>query len=338
MFSLMGQQKNNLVEEVASPLPSSSPPVPIPSSDDARPPSPPVETVDDPSSSTAMEDASDNVQPAEEPNSLRRTTRRTSAARLSEIPSAPKGPSVLKRSDTIIIEPSTSTTAAATAALFAPAMNATALRNLTTKHTHKNQVYFNVLDRRVELRSGNRPPSPSSKIRTVAQREKDEAEKAREERANRRSIIKGDDSLSGSPERPLKHPRAPGDDDEYSTPKRVRLAMGDAEEDPVARRLFVQGKVRKGKDVDRSSSATPSVGVGSDEGQPPPKKNVRWDKLLTSEAGEDDVPTTGSASSRSGSGSDGMKSCLRKAVVSAFLLVTLSPDLKSVFGLDPTAR
>lgn len=134
----------------------------------------------------------------------------------------------------------------------------------------------------------------------------------------RRGVIKGEEDTS--PERPLKHPRAPGDDDEYSTPNKIRLAMGEAQQDPVARRLFVKGG--KGKGADRSASATPSV-VGSDQDKAPAThkakaKNVRWDKLLTSEAPDEDESGGGggSTSSRSGSGSNGdVKSCLRKDVV-----------------------
>lgn len=217
-------------------------------------------------------------------------------------------------------------------------MTATALGKLTTNNTKRNEMRVAELDRRFVLLDIPRPPSPGSRIRTVAQKQSDEAEMARQRRARNRSIMKGEILPLEEPtnvQLPLKHPRAPGDEEEYHTPKKTRQAMEIAEreqdglEDRISdsvpllgeveeedRRRREKGKGKRGQPSDSSDSLT----------SPPAKrpKFVRWDKLIA---------TVGPSQSRDCSGSEGtdsaeggaLRSALSKKAVSnlvAYLCLT----------------
>ncbi|KAF8338101.1 uncharacterized protein EI90DRAFT_3118551 [Cantharellus anzutake] len=158
-----------------------------------------------------------------------------------------------------------------------------ALRDLTTRNTRKNDGYnFSVLNTRVLFKEGPRPPSPASKIRTV---QTEAAEQARNARARKRELIRGgtingSDCLSSNsaitPEtpRPAKHPRAPGDDDDYHTPKKFKLAVGN---DAIMSEPD-DGDGRRGTPCERDES---SEGTVPDHQK---RKFVRWDTLLANDA------------------------------------------------------
>ncbi|KAJ3517145.1 hypothetical protein NLJ89_g685 [Agrocybe chaxingu] len=141
-------------------------------------------------------------------------------------------------------------------------MSITALKDLTTSNTVKNQQYLSAkLETEVIRKEGLRPESPAVKIRTISQRQEEEKERQREERAQRRArrsdeMTSSDVGYSSpceeeSPAKkgePLtKHQRGAGDEDDYETPERP----------DCRRRLFDDG-------------STPV----------PPVRRVQWDRGL----------------------------------------------------------
>lgn len=102
----------------------------------------------------------------------------------------------------------------------APWMSGKELKTTTDRNTMRNQVYLCAIDRQVVHVPGPRPPSPTSKIRTTADRAEEEKKKSREHRAKRR----GTSGQDGSPERPViekvERARGPGDDEDWTTPAR----------------------------------------------------------------------------------------------------------------------
>ena len=67
-------------------------------------------------------------------------------------------------------------------------MSVTALKELTSSNTEKNQHYLAAkLETEVVRKEGARPESPAVKIRTVVQRQQEEKERERSERAKRRA-------------------------------------------------------------------------------------------------------------------------------------------------------
>lgn len=104
----------------------------------------------------------------------------------------------------------------------------TELKNLTSFHTARNEVYFCSIARNVHKREGPRPPSPN-KVRTIAEREEEERKLSRERRARKRESRKsngdtdGEWDSAGSDAEVMvhtKHIRGPGDDEDYATPAR----------------------------------------------------------------------------------------------------------------------
>ena len=102
----------------------------------------------------------------------------------------------------------------------APWMSGKELKTTTDRNTMRNQVYLCAIDRQVVHVPGPRPPSPTSKIRTTADRDEEEKKKSREHRAKRR----GTSGQEGSPERPViekvERARGPGDEEDWKTPAR----------------------------------------------------------------------------------------------------------------------
>lgn len=154
----------------------------------------------------------------------------------------------------------------------------------------RNEVYFCAITRTVVRRDGPRPPSPTSKIRTVADREEEDRRISREERARRRDRTKsGDDTDDEMGEvEPLvftKHLRGPGDEEDYETP------------------------AKSGKRARKSSavSSPGTKGVRRKRSRPDVSgKMVRWDKglVILSDKGE----TRGSSDGGDGS----LKSCIKE--------------------------
>jgi hypothetical protein len=99
------------------------------------------------------------------------------------------------------------------------------LKVATQRNTAKNMVFHCAIDREVIRISGPRPPSPTSKIRTIADRDEEEKRAGRGQRAKRRS--RNSDAHSDVEEElPLiervKRARGPGEDEDYATPVRYK--------------------------------------------------------------------------------------------------------------------
>lgn len=139
-------------------------------------------------------------------------------------------------------------------------MSATALKALTASNTTKNQQTVAVLTTEVIRKEGSRPESPTVKARTILQKQRDEREIRRGERAQRRARMSKEasdtegqtelgDQVSPSARAdhdendygmPLKHRHGPGDEEDYETPERperiiepVRLEGADTKVKPV---------------------------------------------------------------------------------------------------------
>ncbi|KAF8275035.1 hypothetical protein EI94DRAFT_1793681 [Lactarius quietus] len=115
-------------------------------------------------------------------------------------------------------------------------MSAVSLKALTNTNTAKNQHNLAaILETEVIRKQGNRPGSPGTRVRTIEEKRKLEQGKERRERAERRarrtSELQEDSSLTSEDEatlplgpdgRPLRHRRAPGDEEQYKSPERER--------------------------------------------------------------------------------------------------------------------
>ncbi|KAG8913372.1 hypothetical protein FRC01_004575 [Tulasnella sp. 417] len=178
------------------------------------------------------------------------------------------------------------------------------LKSLTAKNTIRNQTYFVEIDLQVVRKDCSRPPSPSTRVRAAIGIEEKEAEakkRGRAERAKKRGLLE-EEMDNEEDESPLKHFRAPGDDEDYETPKRRRLdgeggfvAGGvEAEERFAALQLQLPPEGKKSRS--RTGSSEPvAPGTGSDVDpmdrfvKPNSKgRFVRWNKKLAfhCEAGE----------------------------------------------------
>ncbi|GBE82302.1 hypothetical protein SCP_0406860 [Sparassis crispa] len=115
-------------------------------------------------------------------------------------------------------------------------MSALALKALTTSNTTKNQQQMVALQTEVIRKEGLRPESPTTKVRTILDRQKEmkvQERKERAERRARRSAGEGTSEPDGSSDVgdfsilsvdvdgvPLRHRRGPGDEEDYETPDR----------------------------------------------------------------------------------------------------------------------
>jgi hypothetical protein len=113
-------------------------------------------------------------------------------------------------------------------------LDPTSLRNLTTSNTLRNQHYVcSKVETKVILKEGKRPASPTSKVKTILEKKKEEQEKSREERAARRvgklAQLNGDQDMTDEPPANRKHPRGAGDEEDYETP--VKPEWGDMDLD-----------------------------------------------------------------------------------------------------------
>lgn len=139
-------------------------------------------------------------------------------------------------------------------------MSALALKSLTTTNTQRNQRQVAEIQTEVVIKEGKRPDSPTTKVRTALERQREERNRQREDRAARRARRladadnEGDLSALGdlsimSVEQDeqgitLTHRRGPGDEEDYETPerperpaKRTRMEDGDATEAKAERRV-----------------------------------------------------------------------------------------------------
>ncbi|KZV97668.1 hypothetical protein EXIGLDRAFT_832689 [Exidia glandulosa HHB12029] len=105
------------------------------------------------------------------------------------------------------------------------------LRALTNANTVRNQAWTTTtIETLVVRKPGPRPASPSTKMRTAAEKSKEEASQERERRARRRA---GQDVEAEEAEAERRrHLKAPGDDSEYETPETVRVAGRGVRWDP----------------------------------------------------------------------------------------------------------
>ncbi|THH05239.1 hypothetical protein EW145_g4940 [Phellinidium pouzarii] len=107
--------------------------------------------------------------------------------------------------------------------------NGLALKTLTNNNTTRNQNYYAQLEMHVIRKAGNRPESPTMKLRTILEKQKEEQDKMRAERARRRRGDEGDPSMDFEMQdsigvQPTKHRRGPGEEEDYVSP--VRPANG----------------------------------------------------------------------------------------------------------------
>ena len=110
--------------------------------------------------------------------------------------------------------------------------NGVALKNLTNNNTTRNQRYHTTLETLIVRKPGDRPESPTMKLRTIAEKQKEEQTRMRAERARRRQMgdwvsTDGESSMEvdiTSLAPPEKHHRAPGDEEDFVTPIRPNNA------------------------------------------------------------------------------------------------------------------
>lgn len=177
------------------------------------------------------------------------------------------------------------------------------LKSLTMKNTARNQTYFVEIDLQVIRKDCPRPPSPSTRVRAAIGIEEKEAEakkRGRAERAKKRGLLE-EEMDNEEDESPLKHFRAPGDEEDYETPKRRRLdgeggfVVGGVEPEQRFAALQLQPPPEGKKSRSRAGSSDPAAPSVSDIDpmdrfvKPNSKgRFVRWNKKLAfhCEAGE----------------------------------------------------
>ena len=162
-------------------------------------------------------------------------------------------------------------------------MSALALKALTTTNTAKNQHNIvAVLETEIVRKPGNRPGSPTTRVKTIEEKRKLEQDQGRRERAERRarrssdlredSCLTSDDEESlplGPDGQPTRHRRGPGDEEDYESPERME---------------------RPGKRARIHETGEPGEDVAA--------KNVRWDRGLYTTVYFDDLPLQSHASEK----------------------------------------
>lgn len=103
--------------------------------------------------------------------------------------------------------------------------NGLALRTLTNTNTTRNQQCQSQLEVMIIRKTGNRPESPTMKLRTIQEKQKEDQGKMRAERARRRRESDIGDSSFDSEMLDIsmdftQHRRGPGEDEVYETPVR----------------------------------------------------------------------------------------------------------------------
>ncbi|KAG8859009.1 hypothetical protein FRB91_008975 [Serendipita sp. 411] len=131
-------------------------------------------------------------------------------------------------------------------------LDPTSLRHLTNSNTLRNQQYVcSMVQTKIIMKEGNRPESPTTRVKTLLEKKKEQGGKSREERAARRdaNYPQGADQEmedAGIDGNKKKHPRAAGDDEDYETPVKVRRepdSMEVDEENDRPKKKRVQWKV-----------------------------------------------------------------------------------------------
>lgn len=162
-------------------------------------------------------------------------------------------------------------------------MSALALKALTTTNTAKNQHNLvAILETEVIRKPGKRPGSPTTKLKTIEEKRKNEQGQERKERAERRarrsSELREDSSLTSDDEeglprgpdgKPIRHRRGPGDEGDYESPERI---------------------ARSEKRARADETGEPDDGARV--------KGVRWDRGLFTTIYFDDLPLQSQARER----------------------------------------
>ncbi|TBU65906.1 hypothetical protein BD310DRAFT_943410 [Dichomitus squalens] len=211
-------------------------------------------------------------------------------------------------------------------------MSALALKTLTSANTKRNQEQVAKIQMEIIRKEGSRPDSPTTRVRSALEKQKEERIQQRQERAARRArrsagsdVIEGlpSDSASDGEEKvnvgdvsamsvdeegmPLRHRRGPGDEEDYETPPRP--------ERPIKRPRF-EGGTDGGNVEERTKDA--------------PAKRVKWDKGLHTTVFLDDTPPKPKWSTKAAPSS---KSCLTPAA-KALRLDTLGNVLNAEVPLS----
>ena len=143
-----------------------------------------------------------------------------------------------------------------------------ALKNLTTDNTVKNQKVMSLLETEIVRKEGKRPESPAMKLRTIAEKEKEEKTKLREQRAQRRAKRSDCEELEPPDINELaqqedgRHRRGAGEDEDYTTPERPMRPL---------KRLKADGS----EEVEIAMAK---------------ERRVQWDRLLFTAAFIDEIP------------------------------------------------
>ena len=222
-------------------------------------------------STPAQEDAPVSEQEVEpETNGLRRTSRRRKSAQPVDVfgpvaPTSTRQPLPRYKS---VLPPDNSAFSG---------MSALALKSLTASNTARNQKQFSELQTEVIMKEGKRPDSPTTKVRTTLEKEKEEKALERQERAARRARkaaaagdVDGAQVTEVDVEMSLlsvdeffidfaKHARGPGEDEDYESP--------DRSERPLKR-----GRLEEGGSGDVAGSSAREDRVD---------KRVKWDRGLS---------------------------------------------------------
>ncbi|KAG8821400.1 hypothetical protein FRC17_009843 [Serendipita sp. 399] len=107
-------------------------------------------------------------------------------------------------------------------------LDPTSLRHLTNSNTLRNQQYVcSTVQTKIIMKEGNRPASPTTRVKTLLEKKKEQKDKSREERAARRdaNYPQGADQEmedGTADDNKRKHPRAAGDDEDYETPIKIQ--------------------------------------------------------------------------------------------------------------------
>ena len=104
---------------------------------------------------------------------------------------------------------------------IAPNLSEKELKVATQRNTAKNEKYNCVFEREIVHVNSERPASPTSKIRTIADREEEERKQGRDERAKRRSRGPEGDDEEIQVAVIERVSRFRGDEDDYTTPARA---------------------------------------------------------------------------------------------------------------------
>jgi len=147
-------------------------------------------------------------------------------------------------------------------------LSITALKNLTTDNTTKNQKVMSLLETEIVKKEGKRPESPAVKLRTIAEKASEEKAKQRQERAQRRAKrsdggeIEPLDASGPLLEEVGRHRRGAGEEEDYESPERPVRPLKRPKADGSDEVEIVMVKERR----------------------------VQWDRLLFSAVFIDDIP------------------------------------------------